>query len=77
MKRALLAPAFLMLCLPGIACSQAAASPQKKQLIDKLLNTTRADKNVSAIFEAFMNAYIIMMPPFGESSFKVARVGPS
>ena len=76
MKRALLGSAFLLMCLPGIARSQAAASPQKKQLIDKLLTTTRADKNVSAIFEAFMNAYIMMMPPFGESSFKVAQSAP-
>lgn len=76
MKRALIGSAFLVLCLPGIARPQAAVSPQKKQLIDKLITVTGADKNVGVIFDAFMNAYIMMMPPFDESSFKVAQSGP-
>lgn len=69
--------AVFLVCLPtSIAKSQTAVPTEKQKLITKLTATTGADKNVGTIFDAFMRAYIAMMPQIEESSFKVAASAP-
>lgn len=67
---------FLLFLPASIARSQAPIPDDKQKLITKLIATTGADRNVGTIFDAFMRAYIAMMPQIEESSFKVAASAP-
>ena len=75
-KATLICLLLFLLCAPSIAQSQEVITPQKRELLLKLITATGADKNIGMIFDAFMRAYIIMMPKIDESSFKVAADAP-
>jgi hypothetical protein len=77
MKHRVLLVAVLLLFLPpSIARSQTPMPDEKQSLITKLITTTGADKNVGTIFDAFMRAYIAMMPQIEEGSFKITASTP-
>jgi hypothetical protein len=76
-KNKLLLLAVLLVLLPSsVAKSQTAVSDEKQKLIKQLILTTGADQNVRMIFDTLIRAYIAMMPPIEESSFKVAESAP-
>jgi len=76
-NKMLLVALFLLLLIASITRSQTAIPDEKQRLITKLIVATEADRNIGTIFDAFMRAYIEMMPQIEESSFKVAPSAPA